>query len=77
MQVTASVMGMPELSGEAGNVETDSSTLAELWDHVSDGKHEPPLLAFVNGNPVQEKMWDEVELRDGDEVLFMIRVSGG
>jgi len=76
MRVTASVMGMPELSGETGRVETNGSTLAELWDHLSGGKDEPHLLAFVNGNPVQKK-WEEVELQDDDEVLFMIRVSGG
>lgn len=76
MRVTASVMGMPELSGGPGEVELEAPDLASLWDQVSDGAEEPGLMAFVNGSPVEQD-WDEVELEDGDEVLFMIRVSGG
>ena len=76
MRVTASVMGMPELAGGAGQIETKAPDLASLWDQVSDGAEEPGLMAFVNGSPV-ERDWGKVELEDGDEVLFMIRVSGG
>jgi len=76
MQVTASVMGMPELAGGPGEIDTEVPDLASLWDQISDGADEPGLMAFVNGSPV-ERDWEEVGLDDGDEVLFMIRVSGG
>ena len=76
MQVTASVMGMPELAGGPGEIDTKAPDLASLWDQISDGAEEPGLMAFVNGRPVKQN-WEEVELEDGDDVLFMIRVSGG
>ncbi|MEF8788214.1 MAG: MoaD/ThiS family protein [Planctomycetota bacterium] len=76
MHVTASVMGMPELNGGPGDIEIEAATLDDLWDRVSGGEDERHLLAFVNGNPVEQN-WDEVKLEDGDDVLFMIRVSGG
>lgn len=79
MRVNVSFMGVPGAAPRA--VEPDGATLSDLLDRVrqehGDGLPEPSsLLAFVNGQAAGGD-WKAVELQDGDDVLFVVPISGG
>ena len=76
MQLTISVIGLPKWKGGGKTVVEDVSTLSELWERQVPEDAGTDLHAFVNGEQV-EKDWSEVELQDGDDILFMVPVSGG
>lgn len=81
MHVTVSIMGMPEHTPGPQELGLENATVADVWSEVTENDPEgaasaEALMAFVNGRAVQEQ-WDDIELTDGDEVLFMVPISGG
>lgn len=79
MRVRLTVLGTPDGASGAADVELQGGTLAELRETLArEGRLQETAepLAFVNGGAV-DRDWEEVSLSDGDEVLFVVPVSGG
>jgi hypothetical protein len=81
MKVNLTVIGSPAVRADGREVTTEGHTLADVRrrvEELSEGEIEPdsPLLPFVDGEAVGDTP-EEVELKGGEDVLFVLPVSGG
>jgi len=81
MRVKVRIIGLGGIDQAEQIVEFDGATLADLKNYFTQAypdalSDDSILLAFVNGK-LSAADWTETVLREGDQVLFVVPVSGG